>query len=78
MLFASSASRGAIRAGQFSQLATVIQSGGEDGMWTFDRYDRWIAQKTDWTAPHTPASTRAPSAAGSSRWPAMASMTLRR
>src|SRR5687767_6764941 len=43
MLFGSSASRGAIRAGQFSQLATVIQAGGEDGMWTFDRYDRWIA-----------------------------------
>lgn len=51
MLFASSASRGAIRAGQFSQLATVIQAGGEDGMWTFDRYDRWIAQKVDWTLP---------------------------
>jgi twitching motility protein PilT len=51
MLFASSASRGAIRAGQFSQLATVIQAGGEDGMWTFDRYDRWIAQKTDWMSP---------------------------
>jgi twitching motility protein PilT len=52
MLFASSASRGAIRAGQFSQLATVIQAGGEDGMWTFDRYDRWIAHKTDWTLPN--------------------------
>jgi twitching motility protein PilT len=52
MLFGSSASRGAIRAGQFSQLATVIQAGGEDGMWTFDRYDRWIAHKTDWSLPN--------------------------
>lgn len=51
ILLASSASRGAIRAGQFSQLPTVIQAGGEDGMWTFDRYDRWIAQKSDWTPP---------------------------
>lgn len=51
ILLASSASRGAIRAGQFSQLPTVIQAGGEDGMWTFDRYDRWIAQKNDWVAP---------------------------
>ena len=51
ILMASSASRGAIRAGQFSQLPTVIQAGGEDGMWTFDRYDRWIAQKSDWTPP---------------------------
>lgn len=59
MLLGSTASRGAIRSGQFSQLATVIQAGGEDGMWTFDRYDRWIAQKTDWTSPHKPASAPA-------------------
>ncbi len=51
ILLANSACRGAIRAGQFSQLATVMQTGGEDGMWTFDRYDRWIAQKSDWTLP---------------------------
>jgi twitching motility protein PilT len=50
VLTASSASRGTIRAGQFSQIPTVIQSGGEDGMWTFDRYERWIAQKDDWAA----------------------------
>lgn len=54
ILFGSSASRGAIRAGQFSQLPTVIQAGGEDGMWTFDRYDRWIAQKNDWIPPQPP------------------------
>lgn len=63
VMLASSASRGAIRSGQFSQLATVIQAGGEDGMWTFDRYDRWIAQKTDWTLPHE----RAPAPAVASR-----------
>jgi twitching motility protein PilT len=51
ILLGSSAARGAIRVGQFSQLATVIQAGGEDGMWTFDRYDRWIAQKNDWISP---------------------------
>lgn len=59
MLFASSASRGAIRAGQFSQLATVIQAGGEDGMWTFDRYDRWIAHQTDWMFPNKSSPTPA-------------------
>ena len=69
MLLASSASRGAIRAGQFSQLATVIQAGGEDGMWTFDRYDRWIAQKTDWTSPHAPAPAPAVSARSSQPQP---------
>lgn len=51
ILLGSSAARGAIRGGQFSQLPTVIQAGGEDGMWTFDRYDRWLAQKTDWVPP---------------------------
>jgi twitching motility protein PilT len=51
ILLGSSAARGAIRGGQFSQLPTVIQAGGEDGMWTFDRYDRWLAQKTDWVRP---------------------------
>ncbi|NLG77603.1 MAG: Flp pilus assembly complex ATPase component TadA [Xanthomonadaceae bacterium] len=58
ILRASSASRGTIRSGQFGQIATVIQSGGEDGMWSFDRYDRWIRQKTDWVLPtKAPASS---------------------
>lgn len=64
ILPANSACRGAIRAGQFSQLATVMQTGGEDGMWTFGRYDRWIAQKSDWTLPQrqqTTASSKSPS-----------------
>ena len=45
------AAKGTIRAGQFSQLATVIQSGAEHGMWSFDRYQRWMAQKKDWERP---------------------------
>jgi twitching motility protein PilT len=51
VLIASSAAKGTIRAGQFSQLATVIQSGAEHGMWSFDRYQRWMAQKKDWERP---------------------------
>jgi twitching motility protein PilT len=62
ILLASSASRGAIRAGQFSQLPTVIQAGGEDGMWTFDRYDRWIAQKSDWIPPQPARVSEGPQA----------------
>lgn len=50
VLTASAAAKGTIRGGQFSQLATVIQAGGEEGMWSFDRYQRWMAQKTDWVA----------------------------
>jgi twitching motility protein PilT len=55
ILLASSGARGAVRAGQFSQIANVIQSGGEDGMWTFDRYQRWMEQQRDWTRAPPPA-----------------------
>jgi twitching motility protein PilT len=51
VLTASSGAKGTIRAGQFSQIANVLQSGGDDGMWTFDRYQRWLQQKRDWVHP---------------------------
>jgi twitching motility protein PilT len=51
MLLASSAAKGTLRAGQFSQIPNVILAGGEDGMWTLDRYQRWMEQKTDWVRP---------------------------
>src|SRR6266404_6866964 len=51
ILLRSAASRGTIRGGQFSQIANVLQTGGEAGMWNFDRYQRWVAQKTDWVPP---------------------------
>ncbi len=51
ILFGSSAAKGTIRSGQMSQIANVILSGGEDGMWTFDRYQRWMEQRTDWVRP---------------------------
>jgi len=65
ILLASSGAKGAIRSGQFSQIANVMQAGGDDGMWTFDRYQRWIEQQRDWTraAPAAVADdVRAPSA----------------
>jgi twitching motility protein PilT len=48
LLLGSSSAKGTIRAGTFAHLANVIQSGGEEGMWSFDRYERWIEQRTDW------------------------------
>jgi Tfp pilus assembly pilus retraction ATPase PilT len=51
VLTASSGAKGTIRAGQFSQIANMLQAGGEDGMWTFDRYQRWLQQKRDWVRP---------------------------
>jgi twitching motility protein PilT len=54
VLLASSGAKGAIRSGQLSQIANVIQSGGDDGMWTFDRYQRWMEQQRDWTRAPAP------------------------
>jgi twitching motility protein PilT len=51
ILLPSSGAKGTIRAGNFSQIANVLQSGGDEGMWTFDRYLRWMDQVTDWVRP---------------------------
>jgi twitching motility protein PilT len=51
ILLPSSGAKGTIRAGNFSQIANVLQSGGDEGMWTFDRYRRWMDQVTDWVRP---------------------------
>lgn len=53
ILLPSSGARGTIRAGNFSQIANVLQSGGDEGMWTFDRYQRWMQQVTEWVRPQT-------------------------
>jgi twitching motility protein PilT len=51
ILLPSAASKGTIRGGQFSQIANVLQTGGESGMWNFERYQRWVEQKKDWVLP---------------------------
>jgi twitching motility protein PilT len=51
ILLPSAASKGTIRGGQFSQIANVLQTGGESGMWNFERYQRWVEQKRDWVLP---------------------------
>ena len=71
LLLSSSAAKGTIRAGQFGHLVNVIQSGGEEGMWSFDRYQRWMEQQRDWVvAPKVvPASTTLPAAPPPARIP---------
>src|ERR1700728_44410 len=59
LLLGSSSAKGTIRAGTFAHLANVIQSGGEEGMWSFERYQRWIDQVTDWVRPPSAAALRA-------------------
>jgi twitching motility protein PilT len=59
ILLPSSGAKGTIRNGNFSHIATVLQSGGEEGMWTFERYQRWIDQVSDWVRPPSAAALRA-------------------
>jgi len=63
LLLPSSGAKGTIRSGNFSQLASVLQSGAEEGMWTFDRYQRWIDQVSDWVRPAALPAARAGEAA---------------
>jgi twitching motility protein PilT len=58
LLLPSSGARGTIRSGNLSQLVNVLQSGAEEGMWTFERYQRWIEQCTDWVKPAPLAAVR--------------------
>ena len=58
ILLPSSGAKGTIRAGNFSQIANVLQSGGDEGMWTFDRYQRWMDQVSDWVRPSQAAPPR--------------------
>jgi twitching motility protein PilT len=59
ILLPTSGAKGTIRNGNFSHIATVLQSGGEEGMWTFERYQRWIDQVADWVRPPSAAALRA-------------------
>jgi twitching motility protein PilT len=63
ILLPSSGAKGTIRAGNFSQIANVLQSGGDEGMWTFDRYQRWMEQVGDWVRPEPAAAPRNPAQA---------------
>jgi twitching motility protein PilT len=76
LLLASQGARGTIRSGNFSQLSNVIQSGGDNGMWSFDRYQRWMSQHKEWARPSAamavvddppPAAMAAPASAAMSR-----------
>jgi twitching motility protein PilT len=58
ILLPTSGAKGTIRNGNFSQIATVLQSGGDEGMWTFERYQRWMDQVTDWVRPPSAAALR--------------------
>jgi twitching motility protein PilT len=41
-----------IRNRDFFKIPQVLEMGGEHGMWTFDRYQAWLARRTDWHLPN--------------------------
>jgi twitching motility protein PilT len=49
VLMASSAMKGVLRLGQLFKLGTVLDGGGQDGSFSFERYQEWLAAKTDWS-----------------------------
>lgn len=51
ILQASTAVRALIRSGQWSQISSAIQTGGEDGSWSWERYEKWIQSQRTWVLP---------------------------
>ncbi len=49
VLLPSSGVRGIIRSGQFTRLNTAMESGGQEGQWTWSRYRAWLDSRTDWS-----------------------------
>src|SRR5207253_10295285 len=37
-----------VRQGQFFKLQTALETGGNDGLFTFGRYREWMEKRTDW------------------------------
>jgi twitching motility protein PilT len=48
ILVASTPVRAMVRQGQFYKLASALESGGQEGCWTFNRYREWLDRRTDW------------------------------
>jgi len=48
ILIGTSATRALIRKGEFFKLGSVLETGGNDGMYSWERYRNWLAEKTDW------------------------------
>lgn len=52
VLLATTAAKSTIRQGQFSKIQTVLETGGQDGNWTFARYREWLDRRSDFYVPN--------------------------
>jgi len=48
VLIASTPVRAVIRQAQFYKLPSALETGGQEGSWTFSRYREWLNGRTDW------------------------------
>lgn len=48
---ATHAVKNAVRKGEVTKLISILQAGGPDGSWTFERYQQWLDEKKDWSIP---------------------------
>jgi twitching motility protein PilT len=53
ILVATHAVKNFVRQGEFFKLFPMIETGAEHGMWTFQRYQRWLDHRKDWCVPGT-------------------------
>jgi twitching motility protein PilT len=51
ILMATSGAKGVIRQGHMFKLTHTLESGGQDGCFTFARYRDWLDARTDWAQP---------------------------
>jgi twitching motility protein PilT len=51
ILVASTPVRAMVRQGQFYKLASALESGGQEGCWSFARYREWLDRRSDWYIP---------------------------
>jgi twitching motility protein PilT len=51
ILVGNSAARACIRQGQYYKLASVLDTGAADGMWSWERYRAWLDARTVWQRP---------------------------
>jgi twitching motility protein PilT len=51
ILFPSTAVKAFIRNRDFFKIAQVMETGVEHGMWTFERYQKWLTKRTRWHVP---------------------------
>jgi twitching motility protein PilT len=60
ILLANTAVKAVLRQGHFWKLATILETGAKQGMYTLPRYREWLDARTEWVMPGTASVAAAP------------------